>query len=78
MKLKESKNESSYSLPPRLREVDGRLLTEDGRDFAAVLLGRRGGLKGGKARAETLSAEKRREIARKAAKARWGKKTDGA
>ena len=41
---------------------------------AAVALGRLGGLKGGKARAEKLSAEKRREIARKAAKARWGDK----
>lgn len=40
---------------------------------AAVALGRLGGLKGGKARAEKLSAKKRKEIARKAAKARWGK-----
>ncbi len=37
----------------------------------AVALGRLGGLKGGKARAEKLSAKKRREIAQKAAKARW-------
>jgi hypothetical protein len=34
--------------------------------------GRKGGLKGGKARAKTLSEAKRRAIARKAAKARWG------
>jgi hypothetical protein len=40
---------------------------------AAVALGRLGGLKGGKARAEKLSAQKRKEIARKAAKTRWGK-----
>lgn len=40
---------------------------------AAVTLGRLGGLKGGKARAEKLSAKKRSQIARKAAKARWGK-----
>ncbi len=40
---------------------------------AAVALGRLGGLKGGKARAEKLSAERRREIAVKAARARWGK-----
>jgi hypothetical protein len=40
---------------------------------AAVALGRLGGLKGGKARAEKLSATKRKEIARKAAKARWDK-----
>ncbi|MEE8423954.1 MAG: hypothetical protein V3S49_05380 [Thermodesulfobacteriota bacterium] len=42
---------------------------------AAVALGRLGGLKGGKARAEKLSAKKRKEIAQKAAKARWSKKT---
>ncbi len=41
---------------------------------AAVALGRLGGKKGGKARAESLSPEKRREIARKAAEARWKKK----
>jgi hypothetical protein len=39
---------------------------------AAVALGRLGGLKGGKARAKSLSAAKRRAIAKKAAKARWG------
>ncbi len=41
---------------------------------AAVALGRLGGLKGGKARAESLSAEKRIKIAKKAAQARWKKK----
>lgn len=41
---------------------------------AAVALGRLGGLKGGKARAESMSASKRKEIAKKAAAARWGKK----
>jgi hypothetical protein len=40
---------------------------------AAVALGRLGGLKGGKARAANLSAKKRAEIAKKAAKARWSK-----
>lgn len=40
---------------------------------AAVELGRRGGLKGGRARAEKLTPEQRREIARKAAAARWAK-----
>lgn len=39
---------------------------------AAVELGRLGGLKGGKARAAKLSAEKRSEIAKKAAAKRWG------
>ena len=36
---------------------------------------RKGGLKGGKARADKLTPEKRSEIAKKAAKARWGKQT---
>jgi hypothetical protein len=40
---------------------------------AAVALGRLGGLKGGKARAASLSAKKRKEIAQKAAKSRWSK-----
>lgn len=40
---------------------------------AAVALGRLGGLKGGKARAKKLSARRRKEIARKAAKSRWSK-----
>lgn len=39
---------------------------------AAVALGRRGGLKGGKARAAKLSPEERQSIARMAAQARWG------
>jgi hypothetical protein len=36
-------------------------------------LGRRGGLKGGPARAKKMTAEERSESARKAAKARWAK-----
>jgi hypothetical protein len=41
---------------------------------AAVSLGRLGGLKGGRARADKLSPEKRKEIAKKAAQARWSAK----
>ncbi|MBN8699015.1 MAG: hypothetical protein J0L54_05340 [Chitinophagales bacterium] len=41
---------------------------------AAAALGRAGGLKGGPARAKALSSKKRSEIAKKAAKARWGHK----
>ncbi len=41
---------------------------------AAVALGKLGGAKGGKARAEKLSERKRKAIAKKAAKARWEKK----
>ncbi len=46
----------------------------DGKNPAAVELGRLGGLKGGRARAAKLSAKKRAEIAKKAAAARWRKK----
>lgn len=46
---------------------------EKAKDPLAVELGRRGGLKGGKARAAKLSPRKRREIARKAANTRWAK-----
>lgn len=48
-------------------------LVDDGKDPAAVSLGRRGGLKGGKARAAKLSPERRAEIARQAAATRWSK-----
>jgi hypothetical protein len=45
-----------------------------GKNPNAVALGRLGGLKGGKARASKLTPEQRKEIAQKAAKARWQKK----
>ena len=57
-------------------KLNGEPLDEpepDTRDQNAVALGRKGGLKGGKARAEKLTAEERREIAKKAAKTRWKK-----
>lgn len=44
----------------------------EGKNPAAVELGRLGGLKGGKARAKKLTAKQRSEIARKAARKRWG------
>lgn len=47
--------------------------TDDGKNPAAVALGRKGGLKGGKARAESLTAKQRSAIAKKAAKTRWAK-----
>jgi hypothetical protein len=48
-----------------------------GKNPHAVALGKLGGPKGGKARAEKLSARKRSEIAQKAAAARWQKKAIG-
>jgi hypothetical protein len=50
-----------------------KLDPDDGKDPAAVALGRKGGLKGGKARAAKLTPEQRSEAARKAAAARWGR-----
>lgn len=47
---------------------------DDGRNPHAVALGRMGGLKGGKARAKVLTAERRSEIARHASRTRWNKK----
>ena len=43
----------------------------DGKDPLAVLLGRRGGLKGGRARADSMTAGERSKSAKKAARARW-------
>jgi len=51
---------------------------DDGKDPAAVALGRKGGLKGGKARAAKLTPEQRAESARKAAQARWGSRKSSA
>jgi hypothetical protein len=48
------------------------LTTEDGKNAAAVALGRMGG----KARADSISAKQRKEIAKKAAASRWGKRRD--
>lgn len=48
-------------------------IADDGKDPAAVALGRKGGKKGGKARASKMTAEQRSEAARKAARARWGR-----
>jgi hypothetical protein len=57
-------------------KLDGSTLPDPnaGKNPAAVALGRLGGQKGGKARAEALSPRKRSAIAKKAAKARWGRR----
>lgn len=59
---------------PDETEVDGKP-AEPTKNAAAVALGRMGGLKGGKARAASLTAEERSEAAKLAASARW-KKSD--
>ena len=45
------------------------------KNLAAVALGMLGGRKGGPARAAKLTPERRKEIARKAARVRWGDRT---
>jgi hypothetical protein len=69
--------------PAQLGKLIGDILTgqvedrapdhpdDPNKDPAAVALGRKGGLKGGRARAAKMSPERRAEIARKAAQSRW-------
>ena len=66
--------------PVQLAKLIGDIATgqvedraDDGKDPAASELGRIGGLKGGRARAEKLSSERRRQIAQQAARSRWRK-----
>jgi hypothetical protein len=71
--------------PVRLGKLIGDILTgqiedrelakpaDPNKNPAAVELGRKGGLRGGKARANSLTPEQRKKIAQDAAKRRWGK-----
>ena len=66
--------------PVQLAKLIGDIATkkvkdevDDGKRAAHVEIGKLGGLKGGKARAEKLTSEQRSEIARKAALKRWHK-----
>jgi len=81
MPKKKDENETAFSA---LKEIIRRDAERDGcpqspnpepeKDASRVEAGRRGGLKGGPARKKKLSAEERKEIARKAARARWQNK----
>lgn len=55
-------------------QISQSIFQKDAKNPAAVALGRLGGLKGGKARADSLSAKRRSEIAYKAAVMRWSAK----
>lgn len=59
-------------------QLDGSPLPDPnaGKNPAAVALGRKGGLKGGKARAAKLSPEERSNIARRAAAKRWSSRSE--
>jgi hypothetical protein len=64
--------EDINSLAARIvAQATGQPKTADGKNPAAVALGKLGASKGGKARAEKLSARRRKEIARAAAIVRW-------
>jgi hypothetical protein len=71
MKKNEDENQTAH------RIMSHTTSTEEGKkpekNPAAVSLGRLGGLKGGRARAEKLSPKRRKEIAKKAANSRWHK-----
>lgn len=54
-------------------DIEPTAKADDGKNPAAVALGRLGGLKGGRARAMKLSDAERAEIARIAAQVRWKK-----
>ena len=54
-------------------ESEDNIKPVDDLKSAAAMLGRKGGLKGGKARAAMLSPKRRSDIAKKAAAARWHK-----
>ncbi len=72
---KRKKKEHDFSITAFrvVQEATEQIEPKPSIDFKA--LGHLGGLKGGKARAEKLSPERRKEIAVKAALARWGIKT---
>ena len=76
---KRKKREHDFSINAFrvVQEATGQIEPEPTKikTFDAKALGRLGGLKGGKARAEKLTPEQRSEIARKAAEVRWKTKT---
>lgn len=72
---KRTKKEHDFSVTAFrvVQEATGQI-EKPTKTFDAKALGRLGGLKGGKARADRLSSERRVEIAKKAAQSRWGKR----
>jgi hypothetical protein len=66
-------NVLAYSIVQQATGQIPKVDPDAGKNPAAVSLGRLGGLKGGKARAASLTPAKRKAIAQKAAQARWKK-----
>jgi len=70
-KLPRDTNQRAFAVVAALTGTAAPKEPEREKDPAAVSLGRRGGLKGGKARAAKLTSEQRSSSAKKAALARW-------
>jgi hypothetical protein len=66
-------NQLAKAVMDRIDELSDVAAAGPGKNPFAVALGRRGGLKGGRARMDSMTADERRKLAAKAAKARWGK-----
>ena len=66
-------NQRAFQIVQETTGLASPLDPDEGKDPAAVALGRKGGRKGGKARAAAMAPEQRREIARRAANMRWSK-----
>ena len=64
-------NKLAASIVESATNEDAEADADEGKNPAAVALGRLGGQKGGKARATKLTAKRRSEIAKAAAQARW-------
>lgn len=73
-KGKQDSNTLAKLIVEEATEESPEKVEDDGKDPIAVELGRRGGLKGGKARAKNMTKKQRIEAARRAALARWKKK----
>lgn len=67
-------NELAHRLVDEATGEEPKYDPDEGKDPAAVALGRKGGLKGGKARAAKMTSEERSEAARKAASVRWSRR----
>ena len=72
MPKRSSKRKSPRDVNVLAADIVAEAIGESEKNPAAVALGRLGGLKGGVARAKKLSKKRRSEIARDAARARWG------
>jgi len=73
-KLPKDPNELAYQIVQMSTEEPEQPKERSAISEYLASIGKKGGLKGGPARAKKLSAKKRKEIAEKAAKSRWSKK----